>query len=95
MTIAERMEKTMNMQGLMAVLEEDKVDLVGRRETHFAPVPLTGVQLEVLQVYSIMSSLLDPPGALYTMAQLISINTIIISRSVPTSQTSYFQICLR
>ena len=48
LTKAERMEKTMNMQGLLAVLEEDKADLVGRRETHFAPVPLTGVQLEVL-----------------------------------------------
>ena len=42
------MENTMNMQGLLAVLEEDKADLVGRRETRFAPVPLTGVQLEVL-----------------------------------------------
>ena len=46
-TKAERMENAMNMQGLLAVLEEDKADLVGRRETHFAPVPLTGVQLEV------------------------------------------------
>ena len=39
----------MNMQGLLAVLEDDKVDLLGRRETRFSPVPLTGVQLEVLQ----------------------------------------------
>ena len=64
----------MNMQGLMAVLEEDKADLVGRRETHFVSVPLTGVQLEVLQVFSIVISLSAPPGALYTMAQLISSN---------------------
>ena len=42
------MENRMNMQGLLAVLEEDEVDLVGRRETRFAPVPLIGVQLEVL-----------------------------------------------
>ena len=35
------------MQGLLAVLEEDKADLVGRRETRFSPVPLAGVQLEV------------------------------------------------
>ena len=41
---AERMENRMNMQGLLAVLEEDEADLVGRRETRFAPVPLTGVQ---------------------------------------------------
>ena len=55
---AERMENRMNMQGLLAVLEEDKADLVGRRETRFAPVPLTGVQLEVLlKVFNIMISL--------------------------------------
>ena len=48
----------MNMQGLLAVLEEDEADLVGRRETRFAPVPLIGVQLEVfLQVFNIMISL--------------------------------------
>ena len=39
----------MDMQGLLAVLEADEVDLVGRRETRFSPVPLTGVQIEVGQ----------------------------------------------
>ena len=41
----------MDMQGLLAVLEEEKADLLGRREARFAPVPLTGVQLEVLQSF--------------------------------------------
>ena len=95
LTKAERMEKTMNMQGLLAVLEEDKDDLVGRRETHFAPVPLTGVQLEVLEVFTIMSlfmiSLSAPPGTLYSMAQLISSNNY----HMTDPQTSLFQICLR
>ena len=45
----ERMRETMDMQGLLAVLEADEVDLVGRRETRFSPVPLTGVQIEVGQ----------------------------------------------
>ena len=45
---AERIRNAMNMQGLLAVLEDDKADLMGRRETRFSPVPLTGVQLEVL-----------------------------------------------
>ena len=79
----------MNMQGLLAVLEEDKDDLVGRR------VPLTGVQLEVLEVFTIMSlfmiSLSAPPGTLYSMAQLISSNNY----HMTDPQTSLFQICLR
>ena len=37
----------MNLQGLLAVLEDSETDLFARRETQFAPVPLTGVQLEV------------------------------------------------
>ena len=41
----------MDMQGLLAVLEEEKADLLGRREARFVPVPLTGVQLEVLQSF--------------------------------------------
>ena len=39
----------MNLQGLLAVLEEGETDLFERRETQFAPVPLTRVQLEVGQ----------------------------------------------
>ena len=39
----------MDMQGLLAVLEEDEADLMGRKETRFSPVPLTGVQIEVGQ----------------------------------------------
>ena len=39
----------MDMQGLLAVLEADEVDLMGRKETRFSPVPLTGVQIEVGQ----------------------------------------------
>ena len=39
----------MDMQGLLAALEADKIDLVGRIETRFSPVPLTGVQIEVGQ----------------------------------------------
>ena len=75
LTKAERMENRMNMQGLLAVLEEDKADLVGRRETRFSPVPLIGVQLEVLlQVFSIMISLLAPPRAPYNS----SLATIVI-----------------
>ena len=38
----------MNMQGLLAILEDEEVNLVGRKETRFSSVPLTGVQLEVL-----------------------------------------------
>ena len=37
----------MNLQGLLAVLEDGETDLFARRETRFVPVPLTGVQLEV------------------------------------------------
>ena len=43
------MRETMDMQGLLAVLEADEVDLMGRKETCFSPVPLTGVQIEVWQ----------------------------------------------
>ena len=39
----------MNLQGLLAVLEDGETDLFARRETQLAPVPLTGVQLEVFQ----------------------------------------------
>ena len=39
----------MNLQGLLAVLEDGETDLFARRETRFAPVPLTRVQLEVGQ----------------------------------------------
>ena len=81
----------MNMQGLLAVLEEDKADLVGRRETHFAPVPLTGVQLEVLQNFSIVISLSAPPGALYTMAQLISSNNYHITERTKLVPSWYYQ----
>ena len=42
-----RMSSKMNLQGLLAVLEDGETDLFERRETQFAPVPLTGVQLEV------------------------------------------------
>ena len=72
----------MNMQGLVAVLEEDKADLVGRRETHFAPVPLTGVQLEVLQVFSIVISL---------SAQLISSNNYHITERTKLVPSWYYQ----
>ena len=44
-----RMSSKMNLQGLLAVLEDGETDLFERRETQFAPVPLTGVQLEVCQ----------------------------------------------
>ena len=37
----------MNLQGLLAVLEDGETDLFARKETQFAPVPLTRVQLEV------------------------------------------------
>ena len=40
----------MDMQGLLAVLEADEADLMGRRGTRFSPVPLTGVQIEVWQL---------------------------------------------
>ena len=43
----ERMSTALNMHGLLAVLEDLNADLVGRRETRYSPVPLTGVQLEV------------------------------------------------
>ena len=41
------MSSKMNLQGLLAVLEDGETDLFARKETQFAPVPLTGVQLEV------------------------------------------------
>ena len=41
----------MNMQGLLAILEDEEVNLVGRRETRFSSVPLTGVQLEVFMAF--------------------------------------------
>ena len=48
-TKANRMSNArMNMQGLLAILEDEEVNLVGRKETRFSSVPLTGVQLEVL-----------------------------------------------
>ena len=46
---ADRMRDRMDMQGLLAVLEADEADLLGRREERFSPVPLTGVQMEVRQ----------------------------------------------
>ena len=42
-----RMSSKMNLQGLLVVLEDGEADLFARRETQFAPVPLTRVQLEV------------------------------------------------
>ena len=44
-----RMSSKMNLQGLLAVLEDGETDLFARRETKFAPVPLTRVHLEVGQ----------------------------------------------
>ena len=44
-----RMSSKMNLQGLLTVLEDGETDLFARKETQFAPVPLTGVQLEVCQ----------------------------------------------
>merc|ERR1719270_1534526 len=44
---ATRMSSKMNLQGLLAVLDGGETDLFARKETQFAPVPLTGVQLEV------------------------------------------------
>ena len=41
------MSSKMNLQGLLAVLEDGETDLFARREMRFAPVPLTGVLLEV------------------------------------------------
>ena len=41
------MSSKMNLQGLLAALEGGETDLFARREIRFAPVPLTGVQLEV------------------------------------------------
>ena len=41
----------MNMPGLLALLEDEEVNLVGRRETRFSSVPLTGVQLEVFMAF--------------------------------------------
>ena len=43
------MSSKMNLQGLLAVLEARETDLFARRETKFAPVPLTGVHQEVCQ----------------------------------------------
>ena len=43
------MSSKMNLQGLLVVLEDGEADLFERRETKFAPVPLTGVHLEVGQ----------------------------------------------
>ena len=40
-----------NMPGLLAILEDEKANLVGRRETRFSSVPLTGVQLEVFMAF--------------------------------------------
>merc|ERR1719410_130067 len=42
-----RMSSKMNLQGLLAVLEDGEADLFARKETQFAPVPLARVQLEV------------------------------------------------
>ena len=51
-TKANRMSNArMNMQGLLAILEDEEVNLVGRRETRFSSVPLTGVQLEVFMAF--------------------------------------------
>ena len=44
-----RMSSKMNLQGLLAVLEDGETDLFERRERQFAPVPLTRVHLEVCQ----------------------------------------------
>ena len=41
------MSSKMNLQGLLAVLEDGEADLFARREAQFAPVPLTRVHLEV------------------------------------------------
>ena len=41
----------MNMPGLLAILEDEEVNLVGRKETRFSSVPLTGVQLEVFMAF--------------------------------------------
>ena len=41
----------MNMQGLLTKLENEEANLVGRRETGFSSVPLTGVQLEVFMAF--------------------------------------------
>merc|ERR1719410_2060946 len=42
-----RMSSKMNLQGLLAVLEDGEADLFARREAQFAPVPLTRVHFEV------------------------------------------------
>ena len=52
------------MQGLLAMLEVEQADLVGRRETRFSSVPLIGVHLEVLYC-----DLLALSGALYFLDQ--------------------------
>ena len=44
-----RMSSKMNLQGLLAVLEDGEADLFARREAQFAPVPLTRVHFEVGQ----------------------------------------------
>ena len=54
-----RMSSKMNLQGLLAVLEDGETDLFERRETQFAPVPLTGVQLEVCQPINYLKTLLQ------------------------------------
>ena len=52
-TKANRMsDARMNMQGLLAILEDEEVNLVGRRETRFSSVPLTSVQLEVFMAFN-------------------------------------------
>ena len=53
------MSSKMNLQGLLAVLEDGETDLFERRETQFAPVPLTGVQLEVCQRINYLKTLLQ------------------------------------
>ena len=51
-TKVNRMSDTrMNMPGLLAILEDEEANLVGRRETRFSSVPLTGVQLEVFMAF--------------------------------------------
>ena len=49
----------MNLQGLLAVLEDGEADLFERRETKFAPVPLTGVHLEVGQCINFLKTQLQ------------------------------------
>ena len=52
------MREMMDMQGLLAVMEADEVDLLGRKETRFSPVPLIGVQIEVQQHSDPFSSII-------------------------------------